>query len=186
MILRAIYNSSLFMLLEAYLKALQKEFLRFVIAFGWLTILWCTWTGRINSKILLNYINLNYQSLLILCHCCFTTKKALKLTFAFFQLQLMLSKRSCIDNLIYPACPCAMAQCPRMELNKRSLPKAMTTAGWKLIPHGSKISMNWNPPHWDPITKFSKKIFLDYHFFFRLQKWFKMIFCPFSFLGIEK
>ena len=35
-----------------------------------------------------------------------------------------------------------LTQCARMELNKRSLPKPMTTAGWKLIPHRSKITMN--------------------------------------------
>ena len=34
------------------------------------------------------------------------------------------------------------SQCARMELNKRSLPKPTTTAGWKLIPHRSKITMN--------------------------------------------
>ena len=33
-------------------------------------------------------------------------------------------------------------QGPRMELNKRSLPKPTTTSGWKLIPHRSKTSMN--------------------------------------------
>ena len=37
-------------------------------------------------------------------------------------------------------------QCARTDLNKRSLPKPTITAGWKHIPHRSKISMNWNPP----------------------------------------
>ena len=51
-------------------------------------------------------------------------------------------------------------QCPRMELNKRSLPKPTTIAGWKLIPHRSKICMNWNPPRWDSIIY--KYFFLVY------------------------
>ena len=50
-----------------------------------------------------------------------------------------------------------LAQCATMKLNKRSLPKPTTTTGWKLIPHRSKISMNWNPLHWDPIIPYNFK-----------------------------
>ena len=50
---------------------------------------------------------------------------------------------------------CELTQCPTMKLNKRSLPKPTTTTGWKLIPHRSKISMNWNPLHWDPIIPYN-------------------------------
>ena len=42
------------------------------------------------------------------------------------------------------------SQCPRTDLDKRSLPRPKTTTAWKLTPHSSKISKNWNPPHWDP------------------------------------
>ena len=42
------------------------------------------------------------------------------------------------------------AQCPRTNLNKRFLPRPKTITAWKLIPHRSKISKNWNPPHWVP------------------------------------
>ena len=48
-----------------------------------------------------------------------------------------------------------ITQCPTMKLNKRSLPKPTTTTRWKLIPHRSKISMNWNPLHWDPIIPYN-------------------------------
>ena len=37
-------------------------------------------------------------------------------------------------------------QCPRTDLNKRFLPRPKTNTAWKLIPHRSKISKNWNPP----------------------------------------
>ena len=59
-----------------------------------------------------------------------------------------------------------LAQCPTMKLNKRSLPKPTTTTGWKLIPHRSKISMNWNPLHWDPIIKYFFKVFFRLTIFF--------------------
>ena len=51
-------------------------------------------------------------------------------------------------------------QCPRTKINKRFLPRAKTTTAWKLIPHRSKISKNWNPPHWDPLHRFFKNWFL--------------------------
>ena len=51
-------------------------------------------------------------------------------------------------------------QCPRTDLNKRSLPRPKTTIEWKLIPHRSKITMNWNPPHCIPINKIFKNGFL--------------------------
>ena len=38
---------------------------------------------------------------------------------------------------------------PRMDLNKRFLPRPNNTTAWKLIPHRSKISKNWNPPRWE-------------------------------------
>ena len=37
-------------------------------------------------------------------------------------------------------------QGPGTDLNKRSLPRPKTITAWKLIPHRSKISKNWNPP----------------------------------------
>ena len=57
-------------------------------------------------------------------------------------------------------------QRPTMKLNKRSLPKPTTTTGWKLIPHRSKLSMNWNPLHWDPIIKYVFKVFFRLTIFF--------------------
>ena len=37
-------------------------------------------------------------------------------------------------------------QCPTANLNKIFLPRVKTTTAWKLTPHRSKISKNWNPP----------------------------------------
>ena len=45
-------------------------------------------------------------------------------------------------------------------LNKRFLPRPNTTTAWKLIPHMSEISKNWNPPHWVPLHRFFKNWFL--------------------------
>ena len=39
----------------------------------------------------------------------------------------------------------------KTDLNKRFLPKPMTTTGWKGTPKGVKITMNWSPPRWVPI-----------------------------------
>ena len=36
------------------------------------------------------------------------------------------------------------SQCPRTDLKKRFLPRPKTITAWKLIPHRSKISKNWN------------------------------------------
>ena len=36
-----------------------------------------------------------------------------------------------------------------IDLNKRFLPRPKTTTAWKLIPHRSKISKNWNPHYID-------------------------------------
>ena len=81
----------------------------------------------------------------------------------------------------------AWAQCPTMKLNKRSLPKPTTTTGWKLIPHRSKISMNWNPLHWDPIIKYFFKVFFRLTiFFFRNKKSLSKKQLLFSFLCIVK
>ena len=51
-------------------------------------------------------------------------------------------------------------QCPRTNLNKRFLPRPKITTAWNLIPHRSKISKNWNPPHWIPLHRFFKNWFL--------------------------
>ena len=53
-----------------------------------------------------------------------------------------------------------IAQRPRVDLNKRFLPRPNNTTVWKLIPHRSKISKNWNPPHWVPLHRFFKNWFL--------------------------
>ena len=37
-------------------------------------------------------------------------------------------------------------QCPRVDLNKRFLHRPKTITAWKLTPHRSKISKNWNLP----------------------------------------
>ena len=51
-----------------------------------LSVLRCTWTGRINLKIFLGY-NINYLSIWpFMCHPWFPTRKASKLTFVCFQL----------------------------------------------------------------------------------------------------
>ena len=53
-----------------------------------LSVLRCTWTGRINLKIFLGY-HINYLSIWpFMCHPWFPTRKASKLTFVCFQLQL--------------------------------------------------------------------------------------------------
>ena len=55
------------------------------------------------------------------------------------------------------------SQCPRTHLNKRFLPRPKTTTAWKLIPHRSKISKNWNPPRWVHLYRFFKNWFLLVH-----------------------
>ena len=55
---------------------------------------------------------------------------------------------------------CHLTQCPRTDLNKISLPRTKTATIWKLIPHWSKISKNWNPPKWVPLNRFFKNWFL--------------------------
>ena len=46
------------------------------------------------------------------------------------------------------------SQCSITNLNKRFLPRPKTITSWKLIPHRSKISKNWNPPQWVPLHRF--------------------------------
>ena len=53
-----------------------------------------------------------------------------------------------------------VTQCPRTDLNKKSLPRLKTTTAWKLISHRSKISKNWNLPRWVPLHRFFKNWFL--------------------------
>ena len=54
-----------------------------------LSILRCTWTGRINLKIFLGH-HINYLSIWpFMRHPWFPTRKASKLTFIYFQLQLL-------------------------------------------------------------------------------------------------
>ena len=53
-----------------------------------------------------------------------------------------------------------IAQRPRIDLNKRFLLRPKTTTAWNIIPHRSKISKNWNPPHWIPLNRFFKNCFL--------------------------
>ena len=62
--------------------------------------------------------------------------------------------------------PKLKTQCPRTELSKRFLPKPMTTTGWKGTPSGVKITMDWNPPHWVPLTKNFFKVFFRLTIFF--------------------
>ena len=67
-------------------------------------------------------------------------------------------------------------QCPRTDLNKRFLPKPMTTTGWKGTPYGVKIMMNWNPPWWIRVTKkFFFETFFRLKFFFSGKKKFRAI-----------
>ena len=40
------------------------------------------------------------------------------------------------------------------------LPRPKNITAWKLIPHRSKISKNWNPPRWVPLDRFFKNLFL--------------------------
>ena len=52
-------------------------------------------------------------------------------------------------------------QCPSTtDLNKRFFPRPNNTTPWQLITHRSKISKNWNPPHWVPLYRFFKNWFL--------------------------
>ena len=53
-----------------------------------------------------------------------------------------------------------LTQCPRTDLNKRFLPRPKTTTAWNIILHRSKISKDWNPPHWVPLHRFFKNWFL--------------------------
>ena len=52
-----------------------------------------------------------------------------------------------------------LSQCLRTDLNKSFLPRSKTITAWKLIPHRSKISKNWNPPWWVPLHRFFKNWF---------------------------
>ena len=52
------------------------------------------------------------------------------------------------------------AQCPRTDFNKRFLPRTKTIIAWKLIPHRSKSSKNWNPLWWVPLYRTCKNWFL--------------------------
>ena len=63
-------------------------------------------------------------------------------------------------SLIFSIFDIIWPQCPRTDLNIRNLPRPKTTTAWKLIPHRSKISKNWNPPHWVPLHRFFKNWFL--------------------------
>ena len=84
-------------------------------------------------------------------------------------------------------CKSHTTQCPRTDLNKTFLPRPTTITAWKLIPHRSKISMNWNPLHWDPIIKYFFKVFFRLTiFFFRNKKSLSKKQLLFSFLCIEK
>ena len=51
-------------------------------------------------------------------------------------------------------------QCPRTDWKKTFLSSTKTITAWKLIPHRSKISENWNPPHCVPLHRFYKNWFL--------------------------
>ena len=59
-----------------------------------------------------------------------------------FLTHLLFFERNVIWNLSVN-----ISQCPRVDLNKKFLPRPKNTAAWKLTPHRSKISKNWNPPH---------------------------------------
>ena len=52
-----------------------------------------------------------------------------------------------------------LLQRPKIDLNKRFLPGPNTTTAWKLIPHRSKNSKNWNSPWWDPLHRFFENSF---------------------------
>ena len=68
-------------------KFAKKYFSCFFFFKSTLSILRCTWTGRVNLKIFLGY-NINYLSIWpFMRHPWFSTRKASKLTFVFFQLQ---------------------------------------------------------------------------------------------------
>ena len=71
------------------LKKYAKIFFHSVFFFkSTLSIFRCTWTGRINLKIFLRY-HINYLSIWpFMCHPWFPTRKASKLAFVCFQLQL--------------------------------------------------------------------------------------------------
>ena len=69
---------------------MQKKFFRGGFFFkSTLSVLRCTWTGRINLKIFLGY-HINYLSIWpFMCHPWFPTRKASKLTFVCFQHQVL-------------------------------------------------------------------------------------------------
>ena len=73
---------------EGIANICKFNFFHSVIFLSTLSVLRCTWTGWINLKILLGY-NINYLSIWpFMRHPWFPTRKASKLTFVFFQLQL--------------------------------------------------------------------------------------------------
>ena len=75
-------------LLDEWIENIWKFFFRWPFFKSTLSILRSTWRGRTNLKIFLEY-NLNYLSIRpFMCHPWFPTRKAWKLTFVCFQLQL--------------------------------------------------------------------------------------------------
>ena len=76
-------------LLDEWIEKICKNlFSRWLFFKSTLSVLRCTWTGRINLKIFLGH-HINYLSIWpFMCHPWFPTRKASKLTFVCFQLQL--------------------------------------------------------------------------------------------------
>ena len=73
-------------LMSGLQKNAKKKFLWCFFFKSTLSVLRCTWTGRINLKIFLGH-HIKYLSIWpFMCHPWFPTKKASKLTFACFQL----------------------------------------------------------------------------------------------------
>ena len=70
-------------------KICKKNFSSWLFLKSILSVLRCTWTGRINLKIFLGY-HINYLSIWpFMCHPWFPARKASKLTFVCFQLQVL-------------------------------------------------------------------------------------------------
>ena len=70
-------------------KIFRFFFSRWLFFKSTLSVLRCTWTGWINLKIFLGY-DINYLSIWpFMCHPWFPTRKASKLTFVFFQHQVL-------------------------------------------------------------------------------------------------
>ena len=95
---------------------------------------------------------------------------------------LHLGRRSISENNLF----CNHHNMLRQILNKKSCLSPKTTAGWKVMPYRSKITLNHNPRKSVMYYEFSKEVFFDQQLFFQEQKKMSKEQFLFSFLCIVK